>query len=174
MFLMSNVTLWSDERDSCGRIPTVDKNKVGYRTFLLNPNRMTDIKDLSTPQIPKASCLFSDNHRDRREQNSFMQLLSSPTEIETAMNTAFASQFITLPFYPRNNPAKTPIDTMIDVDDIAYFDAYNPDPDNYCWVIYNKKAFRRVEQLVGLNINQAEDIAETGTTTTTTTTTEQR
>jgi hypothetical protein len=60
---------------------------------------------------------------------------------------------------------------MLDVEDIAYFDAYNPDPDHYCWVIYDRKAFRRVEQLVGYNLEQVEDVGETGTTTTSTTTT---
>ena len=127
--------------------------------------------DISVLAIAKARFLFSDNHRDRRENNSLIECLHSPAQIQTVHDTAYASQFITFPFYPKNDPTKTPVNTMIDVDDIAYLDAYNPDPDNYCWLIYNRKGFKRVEQLVGYNLNQVEDVAETGTTSTTTTTT---
>lgn len=172
MYILINATVWQDRRDSSSKIPTSDRNQVGYRTFLINPNRISDLKDLSTLAVAKSSFLFSENHRDRRENNSYVECLSSPAQIEAAHNTDFASNFITLPFYPKNDPNRTPVDTMLDVDDIAYFDAYNPDPDNYCWVIYNRKAFRRVEQLVGINLEQAEDILETGTTTTTSTTTD--
>ena len=171
MLLLTQVTLWQDRRDSSSRIPTVDKNQVGYRWFLLNPNRISDMIDISTLVIAKSRFLFSDNHRDRRENNSLIECLHSPAQIEIVHNTAYASQFLTLPFYPKNDPTKTAIDTMIDVDDIAYFDAYNPDPDNYCWLIYDRKAFKRVEQLVGYSLAQVEDVAETGTTSTSTTTT---
>jgi hypothetical protein len=112
-------------------------------------------------------------------------VLSSPTitgtggratvaEIEVAHNLAFHSKFITLPFFPKNNHYKTPVNTTLDVEDIAYVDDYNdPDhPDHDCvWIVYNRKAFKRVEQLVNLNLDQFIDIAETGTTSTTTTTT---
>jgi hypothetical protein len=60
---------------------------------------------------------------------------------------------------------------MLDNDDIAYFDAYNPDPDHFCWLIYDRKAFRRVEQLVAYNLEQVEDVGENGATTTSTSTT---
>jgi len=174
MLLLTDIYTWQDRRDSSSKIPTLDKNKVGYRTFLINPNRISDMKDLSNIAVTRSSFLFSENHRDRRENNSYIVCGHSPAQIEAVHNTAFASQFITLPFYPKNNPNKTAVDTTIDVDDIAYFDAYNPDPDNYCWLIYDRKAFRRVEQLVGLSLEQVEDIAETGTTTTTSSTTDQR
>ena len=148
---------------------------TGYRDFLVNPNRMVDIKDRSTLALARASCLFFDNHRDRREGSSYMELNSSPTQIRTAYDTAFFSKFITLPFCPKNDPTKTPVNTTLDVDDIAYVDRYNdPDYPDFVWIVYCRKAFRRVEQLVALNLEQVEDIAETGSTTTTTTTTEQR
>lgn len=167
-------TVWRDNRDSSNRVSALDENKVGYRWYLINPNRISDMKDLSTLAIAKASFLFSDNHRDRRENNSYCEALASPTTIQTIHDTAFASKFVTLPFFPKNDPTKIPVDTTIDVEDIAYFDAYNPDPDNYVWLIYDRKAFRRVEQLVNLNIHQAEDKVNDGSTTTTSTTTEQR
>lgn len=171
MFIMTEVTLWDERRDSTKKVTTLDENQYGSRWFLMNPNRFVNIKDRSTLAVAKSSFLFSENHRDRRENLGYVECNSSPAQIQTAHDTEFASNFLTLPIYPKNDPARIPVDTMIDVDDIAYFDAYNPDPDNYCWMIYNYKAFKRVEVLVGYNIDQVEDVAETGTTTTTSTTT---
>jgi hypothetical protein len=164
--IMVDATMWDDRRDSSKKETTLDNNHTGYRQFLINPNRISDMKVHGT-----GSCfLFSENHRDRRENNSYMECNQTVAEIITAYNTAIPSDFITLPFYPHNDPDKTPVDTTLDIEDIAYFDAYNPDPDNYSWLIYNRKAFRRVEQLVGYNLEQDEDIVNTGTTTTTSST----
>ena len=175
MFALIDITKWSDSRDSSKRSHKRDIAMVGYRTFLINPNRIVDLKDRSTLVLALSSFLFSDNHRDRRENNSYVECNSSPAQIETAHNTAFFSKFITLPFYPKNNPHKTTVNVTLDVDDIAYFDDYNdPNHPNCCWVVYNKKAFKRVEQLVGYSLEQVEDIAETGTTSTTTTSTEEQ
>ena len=148
---------------------------TGYREFLLNPNRMVEIKDRSTLVLALSSFNFSDNHRDRRENTSYIECNSSPAQIQTAHDTAFHSKFITLPFCPKNNPHKTTVDVTLDVDDIAYFDAYNdPNHPNFCWVVYNRKAFKRIEQLVAYSLREVEDVAETGTTSTTTTSTEER
>ena len=174
MFVLAPVTKWVDSRDSRKRTHARDIWSTGYREFLLNPNRIVDLKDRSTLAVAKSSFLFSDNHRDRREGNSYLEVNLSPAQIEAAHNTAFFSKFITLPFCPKNDPDKTPVDTTTDVEDIAYFDRYNADPDNFVWMVYNRKAFRRVEQLVAYNIEQVEDVAETGATTTTTTSTEEK
>jgi hypothetical protein len=170
---LAPVTMWRDNRDSSNRVAALDLNHTGFRLYVLNPNRISDMTDLSTLQIAKSRFLFSDNHRDRRENNSLIECLLSPAQIQVAHDTAFFSKFATLPFFPKNDPNRTPVDTTIDVDDIAYFDQYNPDPDNYVWLVYNRKAFRRVEQLVNLNIRQAEDVVNIGNTTTTTTTPEE-
>ena len=171
MFVLANVTKWVDQRDSTKRSHKRDIWALGYRSFLLNPNRIVDLKDRSTLVLALSSFLFSDNHRDRREGNSYLEVNLSPAQIEVGHNTAFFSKFITLPFYPKNNPHKTTVNVTLDVDDIAYFDAYNdPDHPNFCWVVYDRKAFKRVEQLVALSIEEVEDIAETGTSSTTTTT----
>lgn len=175
MFVLANVTKWVDLRDSTKRAHKRDIAMTGYRTFLLNPNRFVDIKDRSTLVLALSSFKFSDNHRDRRENLSYVECNLSPAQLESAHNTAFHSKFITLPFCPKNDPTKTTVDVTLDVEDIAYFDAYNdPDYPNFCWVVYNRKAFKRIEQLVAYNIRAIEDIAETGTTTTTTTTEEDR
>ena len=167
MFLLAEVTKFQDRRDSTKRVTTLDENQYGSRWFLLNPNRFVNIKVHGD-----GTCfLFSDNHRDRRENLSYLECNSTVDEIQTAHDTEFFSKYITLPICPKNDPLRTPVDTTIDESDIAYFDAYNPDPDNFCWMIYNYKAFKRVEVLVSYNIDQVEDVAETGTTTTTSTTT---
>lgn len=169
MFILTQITSWQDSRDSSKRSHARDIAMTGYREFLINPNRIVNLKVRDTT---KSSFLFSDNHRDRREGTSFVKSNSTVAAIETAHNTAFHSKFITLPFCPKNDPTKTTVDTTLDVDDIAYFDAYNdPDYPNFCWVVYNRKAFKRIEQLVAYSIEQIEDIAETGTTSTTTTST---
>lgn len=168
MLLLTQVTKWVTNRDGNSRVHPRDVWELGYREYLINPNRIVDLKVYGTG----SQFLFSDNHRDRRESNSYLRTNSTVAEIITAHDTAYASKFITLPFCPKNDPARTPIDTTIDVEDIAYFDRYNDDPDNFVWLVYNRKAFRRVEQLVAYSIEQVEDVAETGTTTTSTSTEE--
>jgi len=175
MFALINITKWQDQRDSSKRSHKRDIAMTGYRTFLINPNRIVDLKDRSTLVLARSSFLFSDNHRDRREGNSYVEGNLSPTQLQTAHDLAFFSKFITLPFCPKNDPRKTTVDTTLDVDDCAYFDAYNhPDYPGFCWLVYDRKAFKRIEQLVAYSIEQVEDVAETGTTSTTTTSTEER
>ena len=171
MFILTEVTKWEENRDSSHKPTTLDVNQYGSRWFLMNPNRFVNIKDRSTLVLARSSFLFSENHRDRRENLGYVECNSSPAQIQTAHDTEFFSEFITLPICPKNDPLRTPVDTTIEQSDIAYFDAYNPDPDNFCWMIYNYKAFKRVEVLVSYNLDQVEDVAETGTTTTTSTTT---
>jgi hypothetical protein len=169
MFLLTEITQWTDNRDSKKRVHKRDTWQLGYRLFVINPNRIVDLKVDDT-----GSCFkFSDNHRDRREATSFIRCNSTVAEVEVAHNLPFHSKFITLDFYPKNNHYKTPIATTLDVDDIAYVDDYNdPDhPDHDCiWIVYNVKAFKRIEQLVRGTLQGFIDRAETGTTSTTTTT----
>lgn len=173
MFILTLVTKWQDRRDSSRRVHPRDTWGNAGRWFLLNPNRMVDIKDRSTIAIGRSSFKFSDVDRDRLENLSYVEANSSPTEIATAHDIAFHSKFITLGFYPKNNPHKTPVDTTVDVEDIAYFDDYNdPDHPDCVWMIYCRKGFRRVEQLVEGTLEGIEDRLETGTSTTTSTTEE--
>ena len=167
MIILTAVTKWVDRRDSSQRSHKRDIWALGYRLFILNPNRISNMKVHGTG----SSFLFSDNHRDRRESNSYIECNSTVAEIETAHNTAYHSKFVTLGFYPKNNPHKTPVPTTTDVDDIAYFDDYNdPNHPDVCWMIYNTKAFKRIEQLVEGTFLRIPDILLTGTTSTTSTT----
>lgn len=171
MFILSEVTKWVTGRDSNKRTHKRDIWNAGYRLFLLNPNRFVDIKVHGTG----SSFKFFDVDRDRRESNSYLETNSTVAEIITQHDTAFHSNFITLNFYPKNNPHKVPIATTVSVDCIAYFDDYNdPDHPNCVWVVYERAGFRRVEQLVEGTLENVYDRLLTGTTSTTTTTTEQR
>jgi len=167
MFLLTELTSWQRGRDSGKRVHARDIFENGYRLFLINPNRIVDLK----VDDDGSMFLFSDNHRDRRENLSFVRSNSTVAEVIAQHDVAFHSKFITLGFYPKNNPHKTPVDTTIEVEDIAYFDDYNdPDHPNCVWVVYCRKGFRRVEQLVEGTLEGIEDRLRTGTTSSTTTT----
>jgi hypothetical protein len=167
MVILSQLTLWEDSRDSKKRRHLRDLWALGYRWFILNPNRISDLKVHGTG----SSFRFSDNHRDRREATSYVESNSTVAQIITAHDTAYHSKFATFGFYPKNDPHRIPVNTTLDVDDIAYFDDYNdPDHPNCCYLIYDRKAFRRVEQLVNCSFLGIPDLLLTGTTSTTTTT----
>jgi len=182
MWFITQVSKWVDRRDSKLRVDAFYTSKYGFHWYLLNPNRISDLKDLSTLAVAKSSFLFSDNHRDRRENNSYLEAFISPAAIRTAHDTAFHSQFVTLPICPKNDPRKTPVDTIIDVGDLAFAWEYHAPPElddeidqyDFIWVCYNKKAFKRVEVLCKLSLDNLEDIGETGTTSAYTTTYEGR
>lgn len=167
MFILSQVTKWVDSRDSSKRAHKRDIFDLGYRLFLLNPNRFVDIKVKGTG----SSFKFSDVDRDRREATSYLETNSTVAEIIAAHDTAFHSNFITLGFYPKNNPHKTPVDTTVPVEYIAYFDDYNDPAHPGCvWMVYERAGWRRVEQLVEGTLEGIEDRLETGTSTSSTTT----
>lgn len=170
MFILTELTKWVTSRDGNSRVHKRDIWDNSYRLFLLNPNRFVDIKVKGTG----SSFKFSDVDRDRKEGTSYCESNSTVAEIIAAHDTAFHSNFITLDFYPKNNPHKTVVPTTLSVDCIAYFDDYNdPDHPNCIWCIYERAGFRRVEQLVEGTLEGVEDRLRTGTSTTTTTTPEQ-
>jgi len=167
MVILTQITKWVDNRDSKQRTHPRDIWALGFRWFILNPNRIVDLKVRGTG----SSFKFSDNHRDRREGNSYLESNSTVAEIIAAHDTAYFSKFATFGFYPKNDPTRVPVNTTIDVEDIAYFDDYNdPNYPECCWLVYNRKAFKRVEQLINVSFTGVPDILLTGTTSTTSTT----
>ena len=172
LFLVK-VLKWQDLRDSSNRI-SKSESATG-RWFILNTNRVTDVKVLTATTC---SFLYADNPSDRRESVSFLEVDMSQAEVEAAIDSTAHSQALTLPFQPKKEPwgspcypLRTPVDTTIGIWSVAYFTAYNPDPANYCWLCYYKGAFKRIEVLVNYSLDDIRDIVETGTTTSTTTTT---
>lgn len=168
MYFLANITNWSDTRDSAYRIAPSDN--LGYRTILLNPNRIGELleADDSTIQVPKSIFKFWDNHLDRREKWSVVKANIAVATIIAAADTPFASAMITINIHKDNNPNKATVATTIPVSCLAYADKYNQD-DEHCWIVYYNAAFKRREVLADLTIEQLEDIAETGSTSTSTT-----
>lgn len=173
-YIIIPITSWSDSRDSAYRIAPTDK--AGYREILVNPNRFSEIVEAgdNTVPLPKTIIKFFDNHLDRRERYSVLKTNTAVATLVAAADTDFFSTMITINIHKNNNPDAATIATTMPVTAIAYADRYNPDPDNHCWIVYYNAAFKRREVLADLNIEQLEDIAETGSTTTTTTTTTAR
>jgi hypothetical protein len=166
---LCNVLKWSDVRDSSNRVAKIEDNG---RLFILNTNRVSDIRDLSTLTIPKCSFYYSDNPGSRREGLSYLEINLSAAELIDEFDVVPASYAITLPIVPYNSPYKgnpvfpfrTPnIDTTVGLWSICYVTRYNPDPSNYVWVCYYKGSFKRMEVLCSLDI----DIYPTLTSTTT-------
>jgi len=164
---------WQDLRDSSNRISKGEATTG--RLFILNTNRITDVKVLTATT---SSFLYADNPSDRRESVSYLECDYSQAEIEAIIDDTPHSQALTLPFVPKKEPwgspcypLRTPVDTTIGIWSVTYFTAYNPDPANYCWLCYYKGAFKRIEVLVNYSLDDIRDIVETGTTTSTTTTT---
>jgi hypothetical protein len=160
---VTRVLKWEDSRDSSNRISMMEDRGVGGsiqgRYFILNTNRITDVIDLSTLAVPKCSFYYFDNPFDRRENKSYIECDHSAAQIIAHFDDVPASQAVTLPIVPHNQPWGSPyypirptINTVIGIWALAYVDRYNPDPNNYVWVCYTKGAFKRVEVLCSIQI----------------------
>jgi hypothetical protein len=168
---VARVLKWEDVRDSSNRIS--GREATTGRQFILNTNRITDVKDLSTLAIPKSSFYYSENPGSRREGLSFLEVELSAAQVIAHFDDVPASQAVTLAIVPYNSPYKgnpafpfrTPVNTTIGIWSIALVDRYNPDPNNYVWVTYMKGSFKRMEVLCQIDI---------GYPTLTTTTTDQQ
>ena len=154
---------WQDSRDSSNRISAMEDRGIGGsvlgRYFILNTNRIVDLKDLSTLVVPRSSFLYYDNPFDRRENASYVECDHSAAQIIAHFDDVPASQAVTLPIVPHNQPwgtpyvpLRTPVNTTVGIWAIAYVDRYNPDPNHYVWVCYTKGAFKRVEVLCSIDI----------------------
>lgn len=170
LFIAEVYEPWADERDSSNRVSVLDNSKVGRRDFVLNPFFMTDGKVHAKGSTWK----YSDNIGDRREKWSDIIINKTIAQIEALVDTAAHTNAITLPIYPHSNPwgtpffpLRTPVDTTIPWCTIAYAVRYNPDPENKCWVVYDKGSFKRVEVLCELAIEDVVDLVrQVGTTST--------
>lgn len=174
MFVLAPIYSWSDQRDSAYRVSPVDDRINGYREFLINPNRISDLIEGqdTTLAVPTSWFKFFDSHLDRREKWSYIKAKIAVATIINLTDTAYASLMATFPICRNNNPDGLTVDTTLPIACIAYFDRYNPRPTEFVWMVYYNAAFKRREVLVKYNLEQVEDIIETGSTTTTSTTTE--
>jgi hypothetical protein len=146
MYCLATITKWESIRDCKGRVGAIDR--TAGRSFLINPNRLVDIRDKGTG----SKFLFFDNHLDSREGASYVEAVESVDELRQAYDDDLSSKFITLPIHRNNKPERATDNVQIEADMFAYADTYNPDHDK-CWVVYIKDGFKRVEALVNLSIN---------------------
>jgi hypothetical protein len=152
MYLITNITRWDSQRDSCRRVAPLDG---GLREFLLNPNRISEMKSLDGGVH---SCfLFSDNHTDSREKPCYIECNSTVQEVIDAQDQPFASEVITLPIHRKNKINLPTIDTAISVYDLSYAEAYNPDLTKSLVVYYNEE-FKRTEAICDLTLAEIVDL----------------
>ena len=179
VLFLCRVYKWQDIRDSSNRISASEEDTG--RDFILNTNRVSEIVAATDPDHPEIQSKFyySDNPNSRREGLSVIWTSETVAEMEAHFDETPASEAITLPICPYNSPYKgnpafplrTPIDTTVGIWSIAYFDRYNPDPNNYVWCTYYRGGFKRMEVLVSLT--ELDTWPTLTSTTTSTTTTEQ-
>jgi hypothetical protein len=154
---------WVDHRDSKNRVGENSWHPDLVRDFVINPLKISDLKSHAKGSTFK----FSDNFGDRRERYSTIICDKTVAQITTALDTAPHTNVITLPIHINNNPEKDTVNTTIQWGQICYADRYNPDPENHCWVIYNRGSFKRVEVLCEMSLEDVRDYVITGSTTTT-------
>jgi hypothetical protein len=157
---------WVDFRDSSNRISK--KEATLGRQFILNTNRITNLKAKTVSGHVRSTFQYSEIIGDRRENVSTIICDHTVAQIISHFDDVPSSTAITLPIVPYNQPwgspkfpLQTPVNTTIARAAIAYVDRYNPDPNNYVWVCYQKGSFKRLEVLCSI------DIYPTLTTTTT-------
>lgn len=158
---IAKVYSWDESRTSGNRKTNLDG---ASREFLLNPHFMTDI---TTNATYGSNLKYSDNFLDRREGLSTLIINKTPAQIITYANTAANSNTIALKICPHNNPDNTAVSTVIQWANIVYANRYNPNPGNFCWVVYLEGAFKRKEVLVNLAIEDVMRLVRSGNTTTT-------
>lgn len=158
---------WVDSRDSGKRVTTLDHSTEYKREMILNPYFISELKT----HAKGSTFSYSDNFGDRREGPSTIICDHTVAQIKAHADTAANSNFIKLPIYKNNNRLNATTDTTINWATIAYADRYNPNPENTCWVIYDRGSFKRVEVLVALAIEDIVRLVASGNTTATFSTT---
>jgi len=161
MWFEAYVTDWKDGRDSSYRV--APSNRGAYVSFVLNPNRISDLEDGddNTVQVPTSKFKFFDNHLNPREKYGYVKTKTAVATITAAADTAYDSYFITLPMFRNNNPDALTEDVTIPCNAVAYALAYSADAD-LSWVLYNNAAFKRKEVLVDYTLAELLSLAENG------------
>jgi hypothetical protein len=156
---------WVDERDSSNRVGKVSINRPAsgtlYRSFILNPYLMSDIKTATQG----STFQYSDNFGDRREKPSTIICDKTVAQLKAYADTTANSNTVKLPIYKNNNRNNATTDTTILWSNIVYCDRYNPNPENTCWVVYTSGSFKRKEVLVALAIEDVSRLVASGNTT---------
>jgi hypothetical protein len=154
------VTNWTDTRDSSYRKAPADGT---YRNFVINPSHISELI-VDPSSAAKSIFKYFDNNLDRREGYSKIKANVTVAALQTAADTAFDSNFITLPIHKYNNPAKATTNVTMPVEAFSYATEYNPSKNNHCWVVYYLAGFKRREVLVHLSLEDIRRLSATGST----------
>jgi len=154
MYFKATVRVWRDKRDSSNRINKLDKSKVGYREFILNPERIIKLLPLGDPIVVGSKFFYSDNAVGRKESLSYLEIDESVTDVKTAIDTPFTSKFYTLSVHTNNDPNKPTYDLTIQANSLVYADRYNPYSSEKTWIVFMETVFKRVEILCDMSFEE--------------------
>lgn len=145
------------------RVNTLDHSPEYKRSFVLNPHNITDLKSHAKGSTFK----YFDMAGSSRERGSDIICDKTVAQIEAIMDSVPHTNAITLPIHQNNRIENSTVDTTILWSQIAFADRYNLDKENHCWVTYTKGAFRNVQVLVNLALEDVVDLIRYGSTSST-------
>lgn len=134
-------------------------------TVLLNTNRV----GLLEADGSNSKFYYTMNPLDRRESAGYVLATTSAANVIVAMDDVLSSNAMALPIFPDDDVTASAVTKYIDYADFAYAVPHGTTPASYSWVYYYSKGFKKHRVLVDYNLDQLEDLAESGDTTTTTT-----
>ena len=121
--------------------------------YLLNTNRMTDLKVIDTDDT---QFLYSQAPNDRRSSPDTIQTTSTVAQLRTAHDITPDSKFGTFPIYPTLDITRvtvdTPVDTLIEWDDVCM--VYQTPRDlilDVCHMVYYKEAWKRTVVIINFD-----------------------
>jgi len=149
MLFLTQVYDWDSKK--AGR--RTDTNRVYGNYYVLNTNRITDLKVFMNGLDEDSKFLYSDDPDDARDSPANVWCAATVDQIETAHNLTPTSKFGTLAVYPDMDTSQATVDTTIEWDDIAYAYA-SLDDINHDWahVVYYENAWKRKEVLISYSV----------------------
>jgi len=139
---VTQITTWNTKKSG-------KRLDVSYQDYyLLNSNRIIELRAIDDDS---SKFYYANDPDDARDSPDYIECNSNTTTIEAYRNLVLPSKFITLPIFPGFDITETPIDTEIEIVDIAYaWASYKDLLDAVCHLVYYRKAWERVECLVDL------------------------
>ena len=153
MILLTQVNSWKTKRPE--KYVSLDGDHAIYTLasgdyYFLNTNRISEIV---TNNDGTTRFSFTQGPNDRRCSPDIIETNSSLATIEQYHNAVYPSKFVTLPIFPTNDITRvlidTPVNTMVELDDIAIVYCTRRDLDlNVAHCVYYREAFKRVTCII--------------------------
>ena len=146
MLFLTTVISWDSKK--AGR--RVDTDRVYINAYVLNTNRISDLKVwIDDDGEEYSKFLYSDDPDDARDSPANVICASTVAEIEAYHNLVYTSKFGTLPVFPDMDTTQATVDTTVEWDDIAYgYGSAGEIGVNHAKVVYYENAWKRKEVLV--------------------------